>query len=516
MKAIMHTKLALAFLLLSPSLAEACATRGPVLTSKAELKNKCETLGKERLARNNRKVATSNSAGPMPLLPEENSSAPWGGTKANLRRSEAIIANAASHALNEAWDRPNVTDVIVALPVKMQFSNERPYGDGQTNASASLGEWNGSSAPLVASLILLKRRPSVVSFRVAKDLLKEARALQITYFVEAGRASKFIEQQTEISLSADPSDSHFLLGEWKLPDEATWGDLFSSRVAFLRPKGWADWFPLDFRHPVVSTDALAKAAGNLKLSGGRSLLDPEKIFEAAKKSGQTPFEVLLNKAKNGTMGAGFNQNPYTPPNVHAWFPENNAVSFTAVGRGWTWVVGDHDTTHSPLKNLYTCFERRQPEKEAESLSKVVREAMNDPEQAQSRAGRKLVGEETVTSGGGWHEIGDFAETIINDLESEPIVVGMATGLPWPTPPSGKYAYGLSDVATIRWLDPGDAMITPAGDQTLKEKRKGIDANISGGRNYHWFYFQQDREVCTQEFVHNCVPSPDNSLGLNCK
>lgn len=497
--------------------ASACASRGPTKLSKAEVKATRERLAKERNKRTKRKLAQSDQAGPMPVLPETHSRLPWGGQDVGRQRSEALIANSASRALNEAWKIPNVVDVIVSMPVKMRFSNERPYGDGQTNASASLGDWTFASTPLVASLIRYKSDPPTLNLRVAKNLINEVRELEITFFVDSSsKPGKPIKKTDTITLSSDPTDPESLVGKWTVPAEKKWGDLFSSRVAFLRPKGWKDSLPIDFRHPVVTTDELIRAGGHQKLSGGRSLLDPENILKAAKDKAQSPFEVLLNKSESRTMGTGFNQDPYEPKNVHAWFPENNAVSFTAVGKGWTWVVGDNgDRTNSPLKNLYTCFERRQPENEAERLGTVVSEAMNDPAQAQSRNGRTLVAEKRVTSGGGWHEIGDFAETIINNLESEPIVVGMATGLPWPSPPSGGFAFSLSDVATVRWLKPGEAMITPAGDQTLKEKRQGIDPKVSGGRNYHWFFFHHDREVCTQELVHNCVPKPENSLGLQC-
>src|SRR5581483_7762039 len=99
--------------------------------------------------------------------------------------------------------------------------------------------------------------------------------------------------------------------------------------------------------------------------------------------------------------------------------------------------------------------------------------------------------------------------------------GMATGVPWPSPPDEwRFAWGLKDVAVIRFLRPKEALITPAGDQTWREDanfraekaknpgycgREQRATGDGGGRNYHWFYFQFDVPVCTQEWVHNCVP-----------
>jgi hypothetical protein len=128
-----------------------------------------------------------------------------------------------------------------------------------------------------------------------------------------------------------------------------------------------------------------------------------------------------------------------------------------------------DQPSAPFKILYTAFERRHPEREA----------------AAPDGG--------VPSGGGWHLIGDPAETILNSVESAPIVVGSANNdTSGKALPSGTYAYGLSDVATVRWLRPGEAFSTKRG--------------TAGHANYHWFIFQQDREVVTEEWVHPHVPN----------
>lgn len=50
-----------------------------------------------------------------------------------------------------------------------------------------------------------------------------------------------------------------------------------------------------------------------------------------------------------------------------------------------------------------------------------------------------------------------------------------------TLPSGGLAWGLSDVATIRWLQPGEAFVTPRGA-------------------FHWFAFSHARPTCAQIVV----------------
>jgi hypothetical protein len=139
--------------------------------------------------------------------------------------------------------------------------------------------------------------------------------------------------------------------------------------------------------------------------------------------------------------------------------------------GWTWVA---NTPQAPFKDMYTCFERRRA----------------DLEQAAPDGG--------VASGGGWHLIGDPAETILNDLEAGPLVVGAASGNRF-TVPSGGFAYNLGDVAVIRFLQPGEAFITAAGS--------------SAQPNYHWYFFQQDQNVCTEEWIHPCVPG--EALDFSC-
>jgi hypothetical protein len=143
----------------------------------------------------------------------------------------------------------------------------------------------------------------------------------------------------------------------------------------------------------------------------------------------------------------------------------------------------------PFKILYTCFEER----------RLQHPNANDPD-CQGVA-RDSETEEGVPSGGGWHKIGDPAETLFNSLERVPLLV--AAGYSDPAarnglePPSGGYAFELRDVAVARWLWPGEAFLTARGESNGHERK-----------NFHWFLFNADRETCTVEWVH--PRRPDDS------
>jgi hypothetical protein len=127
-----------------------------------------------------------------------------------------------------------------------------------------------------------------------------------------------------------------------------------------------------------------------------------------------------------------------------------------------------DPSVAPFKTMYTAFDKRRPDLEASA-----------PDGG-------------VPSGGGWHQIGDNAETILNSLEPDPIVTGYTQGNPLPGgPPSGAFSYGLDDVATIRWLQPGEALVVPRGP--------------SSQPNYHWYFMNADHPVTTEEWVHPWAP-----------
>lgn len=436
----------------------------------------------------------------MPDLPDASSSAPWGGANSQNWKPEAILANATSRALNLAWKEKNLVDALIAVPVQMIYTNNRVYCDGQTNASLTFGNWSHKEPQIVASLLTFKDDTRKVKFLFSKNLnLKELKMSLIAFIPSTNETPKRFDASIDLTAAAEG-----IVGSWDVPSNIAFGDLTSSRVLWLKPNGWSDAFPIDFRMTVLSTKELLQASPEKKMAKSQSLLDPLAIRSDSQKNKKLSLEQLL-ATSYGPAWDQHNKGAYEPNNIHAEVESNSQKFSTATGKGWTWVANRNQKENVPFKNLYTCFDKRNYSSES------------------------ILG---VPSGGGWHEIGDAAETIINNIETSPVVVGMATGVPWPTPPdSSGFAWGLKDVAVIRFLKPDEALITAAGDQTWREdanfrveKEKNPDAcgrenrakGDGGGRNYHWFYFHHEIPVCTQEWVHNCVPNEKNSFGLDCK
>jgi hypothetical protein len=176
------------------------------------------------------------------------------------------------------------------------------------------------------------------------------------------------------------------------------------------------------------------------------------------------------------------QLPYMPLNIHGDYPASGFRITTGVGMGWTWVA-EQD---SPFKVMYTCFERRQADEEA-NVNRGL------PAGEQSNFGR------TVASGGGWHRIGDNQETIMNSLEDAPVAVASGIGSPieragLQLPAGSNFVHGLRDVSVTRWLQPGESFVT------LIQGGK-VDSFEGKNSNHHWYFFQQNSEVCTEEWVH---------------
>src|SRR5260370_32369184 len=78
---------------------------------------------------------------------------------------------------------------------------------------------------------------------------------------------------------------------------------------------------------------------------------------------------------------------------------------------------------------------------------------------------------------------------------------MNNPLPAPLLPSGGFAYNLSDVATVRFVQPGEAFITPVGTTWSDGNGNTYDQS-----NYHWYFFQQSQPVCTEEWVSPTRPT----------
>lgn len=411
-----------------------------------------------------------------PVLPHAGGSgaeSPWGGSDASRWRPEAMLANATSEALNRGWALPSVRDVLVAVPVKMWSSPYSEFGDGQLNAVAERGAWpTKERPPVVATLVHFANAASKMLLRLDRTIPANVAAVEIVYYANGQR--KLVDVPVARTASGD------FEGEWIVPDEAGLASLVSSAAIALHPKGWGDWFPLGFRAGVRPIAELRAASA--KFSDGKSIIDRETVsVQREANAALTPFQKLaahgfVASYNNGQRGVGVT--PYNPQDIHARFPFDGGMVVTGVGQGWTWVA---DERPAGFKVMYTCFEGRNASAEASA----------------PQGG--------VASGGGWHFIGDSAETILNDLEAAPLVVGAAYTNPfWPAGlPSGGFAYGLTDVAVVRWLYPGEAFVTPRGRGAIDDGR--------GGRivqdNFHWYYFQGRENVCTEELVNTgAVPA----------
>jgi hypothetical protein len=364
-----------------------------------------------------------------------------------------------------------VIDAVVAVPVKMISSQFSEFGDGQLNAVPGFGQWSAPRPQVVATMVDFANAPRKVLVRFDRSLALRASSFEVAYFVNGSR------KIVELPITHGPEGD--FEAEWLVPTEVGF-DLLSNSAAVIHPKDWNDWFPLWFRMPVRQMSQLN--ARGVRFADGRPIFDREGVsVQGQTNPTQTPFVLLrahafsvpYNNGQVGTSVVAFN-----PTDIHARFPTSGGMVTTGVGQGFTWVADEHP---NGFKVMYTCFEARRPDLEASAPNGGV------------------------ASGGGWHLIGDPAETILNDLEAGPLVVGAAMTNPFgPTGlPSGGFSFGLSDVATVRWLHPGEAFVTPRG---------GVVDDGHGGRivqdNLHWYYFAGKKNVCTEELV-NTTAVPQN-------
>lgn len=400
------------------------------------------------------------TSGGMPLLPApggQGALTPWGGTDATHWRPEAILANATSQALNEAWSRTDINDAIVAVPMHMLNSSFYEFGDGQANVAPSMEWWHDSRPPVIATLLRLKAGGMKMLLRGDRALPNNDATWDARYTINGVTKT--------VSIPVTRNAAGDALGEWDVPAEVGWDSPTSTQVVIVHPHSWGDWFPIMFRFPVRSIASLKTEImpGFTQFADGGDVQDHEGISAQTHVGPGTPFERLSTH----TFSPAYNQTPFMPSDIHALFPYGNRQYVTGVGMGWTWVA---NTPAAPFKIMYTCFDKRNPAAEASA-----------PDGG-------------VPSGGGWHRIGDNAETVLNDLEAGPLVLGSAMAHPLPASqlPSGGYAYNLDDVATVRWVKPGEAFVTPraTNDQF----------------NYHWYFFHGNKPVCTEEWVHPCRPT----------
>lgn len=384
--------------------------------------------------------------------------APWGGSDPANWRPEAIVANAASLATNEAWSRADVKDVVVAIPMRLWSSGFFEFGDGQANARPELEFWKEKRPPVVGSVIKFKNGPTKLRVRFDRALPYAGTSFELRY------------DTTLLALTAVRDAQGDAVVEIDLPQGLSFDNLLSEQSALIHPMGWVDWFPLHFRMPVKKISDLR--ASQMKFSDGKSVIDREKVTSIGATDGKSTRERLsahsFSAGYNGAWGS--NVQPFIPQSIHATYPFFGRTFVTGVGKGWTWVA---DERPQGFKVMYTCFERRRQDLEASAPNGGV------------------------ASGGGWHQINDAAETILNDLETEPLMVASGKNEVWATRdlPSGRWAYGLQDVATFRWLRPGEAFITVKGP--------------SSNPNYHWYFFHGAKDVCTEELINPQGQVPQN-------
>ncbi|MEZ4741132.1 MAG: hypothetical protein R3B45_01565 [Bdellovibrionota bacterium] len=453
------------------------------------------------------------------LLPSPHSNNAWGGDDSSKWQPEAVYANAISDFINRLWTMQSVQDVLVSIPLTFLDSGINPYGDGQTNARVTFNSaWTKKSAPFRSGLIRKFDGTSIIVFEFSPELSLTQTKIEIAYRDSQG-ASK------AIVLDADSGANGWLTSTWSsIPQDMYWGksvDVMaagdgsaSSYTFFVRPSpNFNDWFPVTFKHPWTTiskiTETVPAELKAFKDSSGAplpsNLTDPMNFAQKADQD-PLPFDLAYDLGMQQKWPKAFipTDIPYFPAcNVHGNFkkldhpenPDSSQYDPTSVGRNWTWVADPNggyagaDTV--PFKILYTCFEERRLHHPVEKDLDCSGLARNSEEEA------------GVPSGSGWHKIGDPAETLFNSLERVPLLV--AAGFERPSersgnlPPSGTYAYGLKDVATARWLWPGEAFLTANSEK---------DSSGHEVKNFHWFLFHADRETCTVEWVH--PKRPDDS------
>ncbi len=167
------------------------------------------------------------------------------------------------------------------------------------------------------------------------------------------------------------------------------------------------------------------------------------------------------------LGPGFNtHNPWLKDNVHGRFPDNDASGIvTALGGVQTWGTATEVAERpasGPWKYLYTCFDPR------------------------------IISNETtsgVPSGAGWHYVGDPAETVLNNLNTESLPFAIARAHH-----KADAADGYTESITAFWLQPDEAQVTRQGE-------------------FHWYVIPYENPVCTEIWVQPCVPNLTNNWGF---
>jgi hypothetical protein len=473
-----------------------------------------------RISDSNAKSAPSATSTP-PQLPSAKSAQPWGGADPAKWSPESVFANALGAELNEAWQDKDLADALVAIPTKFQYGVLNPYGDGQINSRMeSNPSWKLPRPQFVAVLKHYKIDvDSAIKLRLDRSLVKGQNQFEVLF--KSSKSSKLQKFIVDAKLNAEGD----LEATWKAPEnwnqknkstDERYLEMASKSSALVRPVGqFDDWFPITFRHPVSTADKMIQTvdASHQKFSVDAKVTKPDRLDDPLdikpKSSATNAFSNALDLEINKLYPSSFNPNHFPSCNVHGSFAytwdDFNAgrVQPRAVGRNWTWLTNPNDPERKdpqgPFKILYTCFEPR----------RYARSASVDPECSKPE---EVASEEDlgVPSGGGWHLIGDPAETLFNSVETTPLLVASGFAEVAPridlAPSDHGFAFGQKDVAVARWLFPGEAFMI-AKSKELSQP------------NFHWFLFHGEEHTCTLEWVHECVPEDEKEPsfgGLGCK
>lgn len=436
----------------------------------------------------------------------------FGSANAAFWSSEAVFANVGEAFLNQVKGRPEVKDAWVSIPLKIQGSNYFPFGDGQSNSKIQLPRLKEpNNIPYLAALLYFKdpkRAPEVeIRFHpgVATTSFK-ASLLKFGVDLPAEEAYKNLKMN---SANGTPTVL-FSLGDLK-PQMIQ--EIFTGQRGFwISGAGWADGFPILFKanawRKIAAQEkslfpSLEESFKGLKFfAGSTPNFDPQNLASATLKLPE-PRRAIVAYSKaawkhhqdagpigfimKGTDFGRFQPFPAhpkakSPPlSVHGEYKDNFETPtsvYSSVG-GVLTRYALKGQMGSNVKHLYTCFTARTPELE------IVKQP--DPKLPPG-----------VPSGAGWHKVGDPAETVINSLETAPVLTAVASENPlYALQKTKKFSFDLNSVATLRWTEPGEAFITAKGE-------------------HHWYAVHDTQwPVCTEILVHECVPTQTNALGMKC-
>jgi hypothetical protein len=243
----------------------------------------------------------------------------------------------------------------------------------------------------------------------------------------------------------------------------------SGSNTFIKVKDFPDAFVINTDPQVLGLDEFTDLIPQEQrlFSDSRKAPDPEGIFQKSLEKNISAFEVFGQHK----MGAGYNALPYPIDNVHGRFPDASG-RHTAIGGALSWVVDANplgkNGALASFKHIYTCFDGRSEPREAAT---------------------------GVPSGSGWHHIGDPAESILNTLETTPLLVALGKEAE-SGPKTGTFAFQLKGTITATRLMPKEVFST----------RKN---------QFHWYAIESSRPICTEIWVHPCEMSTTNGWGFGC-